>query len=337
MLVAGVLTSVVLTAGCTGADSNSTATTSTAPAVPTLATPPAAASEPTTVGMKEPDQTVVPPTTPAPTATTAVTSPTTTTTIAPILAPAALQEVRDALPLVLAATDLIGIVNLDEAEVLAERFCRDLDGSSSSESEGELYFLLRGYVSDLKSDDSTPVSAIMKRLEVELPYTKVADLGLGLMSVACPSILLGLMGATNDLAGDAELSTREALDGFLLAEGLAVALAAGDWTTARQINPRIPYTDAELAEGYEGLEASTLILGGNEWVSENQLALYLLMVAHQSRPSGQQTSIYCVRWDYRSDEQTIEQVAGRLVLQEQGWTPASEAERGAASCVDFDR
>lgn len=64
--------------------------------------------------------------------------------------------------------------------------------------------------------------------------------------------------------------------------------------------------------------------------------MYLMQVAHESRQEGAQTSIYCVRWDLLIGSSTIDRIAGQLLLQEPGFTPPSDAERGAWQCNGFD-
>jgi hypothetical protein len=125
--------------------------------------------------------------------------------------------------------------------------------------------------------------------------------------------------------------------GLLLAERLASALADGDWSTARAISPLPDWDNQTYAEGFAGLDASTVFLGGVDDSDPDRLVMYLMQVAHESRQEGAQTSIYCVRWDLLIDSSTIDKVAGELLLREPGFTPPADAERGAFQCDRFDR
>jgi len=138
----------------------------------------------------------------------------------------------------------------------------------------------------------------------------------------------------------AELATMNsdpAVLGLMTAQALADAFAEEDWAAVRTISPSNPYTDAELELGYEGLEAATLFLGGATVIDESTTALYILQVAYETRPAGDQTSLYCVRWDYDVDRNTIVQQAGEFIRTDPGSVAAGDAERGASACHRFDR
>lgn len=124
--------------------------------------------------------------------------------------------------------------------------------------------------------------------------------------------------------------------GLELAQRLATAFAEGDWDTARDISPLPEWDDETYEEGFAGLEAATLYLGGSRRESPDRFVMYLLQVAHEIRDTGPQTSIYCVRWDLLTQSDTIDRVAGELMLQEDGHTPPSDAQRGAWTCDGFD-
>jgi hypothetical protein len=124
---------------------------------------------------------------------------------------------------------------------------------------------------------------------------------------------------------------------MILAQQLAGAFADGDWNTARRISPLPAWDDRTYEKGFAGLEASTVFLGGADLSTPGRLGMYLLQVAHETRPEGPQTSIYCVRWDLLIEFSTIDRIAGELVLREPGFTPPTEAERGAGRCDRFDQ
>jgi hypothetical protein len=124
---------------------------------------------------------------------------------------------------------------------------------------------------------------------------------------------------------------------MLLAQQLATAYADGDWETARRISPVPAWDDETYEEGFAGLEASTMFLGGTDTATAGRLGMYLMQVAHETRQEGPQTSIYCVRWDLVIESSTIDRIAGKLLLREPGFTPPTDAERGVGSCDRFDQ
>jgi hypothetical protein len=145
--------------------------------------------------------------------------------------------------------------------------------------------------------------------------------------------------AANPSTTIAELATTTsdpATLGLVTAQALADAFAEEDWAAVRTISPSNPYTDAELELGYEGLRAATLFLGGATVIDESTTALYILQVAYETRPAGDQTSLYCVRWDYDIDRNTIVQQAGEFIRTDPGLVPAGDAARGASACHRFD-
>ena len=124
-------------------------------------------------------------------------------------------------------------------------------------------------------------------------------------------------------------------EGVQVAQQLATAFADGDWDTARAISPRPVWDDATYEEGFAGLDAATLVLGGTRRL-DDRIVLYLFQVAHESRAEGPQTSAYCVRWDYLMDPGQIERVAGDLHYREAGTTPVNDLRRAAWVCDGFD-
>jgi hypothetical protein len=124
--------------------------------------------------------------------------------------------------------------------------------------------------------------------------------------------------------------------GTQLAQELADAFAESNWAAVRQLSPTNPLTDAQLTEGYGGLDELTLVLGGSRAIDSKTIVLYLMQVAHETRPTGPQTSLYCVRWDYHADTQTIVQQAGELLSRDDGTIPVSESLRGAFICEGFE-
>lgn len=131
-------------------------------------------------------------------------------------------------------------------------------------------------------------------------------------SAAAPSAATTEISAPNRRVGVWE-------DGVAAANEFAEAFVARDWKSVRGISPTNSYTDAELAEGYDGLVDQELVLAGRRAIDSTTVALYFMLFADEERPSPQ-TSVYCVRWDYRSDTHTIAQQLGVLLDRSNGFS-----------------
>jgi len=88
--------------------------------------------------------------------------------------------------------------------------------------------------------------------------------------------------------------------------------------------------------GYAGLEASTVVLAESFVSNEGPVDLWLAQIAHEIRPTGPQTSVYCNHWMFEPATVTIKRLDGEVVLTEPGFTSVSEIGRGAAICARFD-
>lgn len=105
------------------------------------------------------------------------------------------------------------------------------------------------------------------------------------------------------------------LEGVDTAQRVATATAVEDWDTYRAIRPDPPYTDAELTEGYAGLEAIWVELVSYAPSNDGDaIDLYLGLIAHETKPHGQQTALHCVIWRYQLDNGTITGSSGRAEL-----------------------
>lgn len=124
-------------------------------------------------------------------------------------------------------------------------------------------------------------------------------------------------------------------EGLGLAQQLATAYADGDWETARQISPLPAWSDATYDEGFAGLDASTLVLADSAIIGD-RVVLWLMQVAHETRPNGPQTSTYCVRWEYVTTSGTIDKIAGETLATDPGTIPVSDLQRAAWACARFD-
>jgi hypothetical protein len=121
--------------------------------------------------------------------------------------------------------------------------------------------------------------------------------------------------------------------GLEVARALGDAFANGDWDTARLISPLPEWTDKVYEEGFDGLEAVT-IFPVSYYLREERVEMWLLQVAHESRPTGPQTSLYCVRWDYLFAREIIERVTGYLLVTNPGYDSPGDAEGGKWRCTD---
>jgi hypothetical protein len=76
-----------------------------------------------------------------------------------------------------------------------------------------------------------------------------------------------------------------------MAQRLADALAAGDWATARQLDPGLrSQSDEALEDGYGGLDQATLLLVDAAPTADGH---DLLVVLIANERAGAQTSLYC--------------------------------------------
>lgn len=80
----------------------------------------------------------------------------------------------------------------------------------------------------------------------------------------------------------------------VLAQRWATALAIGDWSTARAIEPeKLGAPDSELENGYGGLAASTIVLVTGTPTSATSASLRVGYVAHEDIGTGPRTNVYC--------------------------------------------
>jgi len=117
--------------------------------------------------------------------------------------------------------------------------------------------------------------------------------------------------------------------GLLMAQQLATAFADGDWATARRISPIPAWDDATYEEGFAGLERAEVVLADSSRGTDQKVQLWLAQIAHESRPEGRQTSVYCILWIFDPATRTIARESGHLLVKEAGFVPPGDLRRGA--------
>jgi hypothetical protein len=316
----------VLVSGCS--EEGATTPADSGPVV-TVAAMPDAGAEGGTVD-SERDSRLAPTTTPPASHRPSSIETTATPGSVPLTAAAPTLPIAEAIPAVIGAADLTGYVTIDEAQNIADSACTQLEPDPEMD-QYEFEYVLYGVIGNMTDDPATSGSAVLARLGGDTPWRQLFVLTGLLITHACPW--------NNPTAEETVGRTWPASmqdQGLALAQELADAFADEDWSAVRRISPTNPYSDAELAEGYAGLDAVTLFLGGTRSDDSDTVDLYLLQVAHETRPAGLQTSLYCVRWNYHITKTTISQETGELIRTDHGHTPPSDAERGAAICDGFD-
>jgi hypothetical protein len=315
----------VLVSGCS--EEGAASPVDTGPVVTAVATPDAAADS----GIVNSERGARPaPTTPPASYRPSSTETTTTPGSVPLPTAVPMLPITETISTVIGAADLTGYVTIDEAQSIADYACTQLEPGPDMDQH-EFEYVLYGVIGNMTDDSASSGSAVLARLSGETRWRQLFVLTGLLISQACPW--------NNPIADEAvgrpgPGSMQD--QGLALAQELADALANEDWSAVRRISPTNPYSDTELAEGYAGLDAVTLFLGGTRSDDSDTVDLYLLQVAHETRPAGLQTSLYCVRWSYHIPDTTISQETGELIRTDHGFTPPSDAEQGAAICDGFD-
>lgn len=119
------------------------------------------------------------------------------------------------------------------------------------------------------------------------------------------------------------------------AQRLATALAAGDWPTARTMQPdRAGTTDALFARDYADLVASTVVPAGPVSIGTSTQTLRLGLVAHQRDGDGDHTTVYCVTWTVDPAAQTVvqQQNSSELTVLSGHVDPESQRSTIEANC-----
>ena len=120
------------------------------------------------------------------------------------------------------------------------------------------------------------------------------------------------------------------------AQGMATALADGDWAEVRRLSPTDTRSVAELERDYAGLDSSTIVPARETTLSSGLVDLRLGLVAHESRATGPQTSLFCVHWIVDPKAGTVQRLDAARLRTIGGTVPAAQVARSsAATCASI--
>ena len=121
-----------------------------------------------------------------------------------------------------------------------------------------------------------------------------------------------------------------------VAQDVASALANGDWNAVRRMSPTDQRTNSQFERDYAGLDSSTVVLARSTPLSSGLVDLRLGLVAHESRSSGPQTSLYCTHWIVDPVGSTVQRLDAALVRTVGGTVPAGQvADELAGTCASM--
>lgn len=114
------------------------------------------------------------------------------------------------------------------------------------------------------------------------------------------------------------------------AQQLADALAAGDWPTARRLDPGLrSLSDEQFLDGFDGLDESTLLLVDARRVGDGHDLLAVLIANERA---GRQTTIFCVESTVTADGEVSQRSA--RVLERASRTLGVEDVRQDATIIE---
>jgi hypothetical protein len=111
-----------------------------------------------------------------------------------------------------------------------------------------------------------------------------------------------------------------------IAQDMADALADGDWRAVRRLSPTDRRTDAQLATDYAGLDSSTVVPASEAQLSSGLVDLRVGLVAHETRPAGPQTSLFCAHWIVDPANSTVQRLDAAHLRTEGGTIAPAEVE-----------
>jgi hypothetical protein len=111
---------------------------------------------------------------------------------------------------------------------------------------------------------------------------------------------------------------------LVLAQEMADALADDDWREVRRLSPTDQRTIGEFERDYAGLESSTVVPVWAASLSSGLVDLRIGLVAHESRPAGPQTSLFCAHWIVDPSDRTIQRLDAARIRTEPGTTPPAD-------------
>lgn len=111
---------------------------------------------------------------------------------------------------------------------------------------------------------------------------------------------------------------------LVVAQQVASALADGNWAAVRRLSPTDQRTNAQFEKDYAGLDRSTVVPARQTPLSSGLVDLRVGLVAHESRTSGPQTSLFCAHWIVDPVTSTVQRLDGALVRTMGGTIPPSQ-------------
>ena len=90
------------------------------------------------------------------------------------------------------------------------------------------------------------------------------------------------------------------------------------------MSPTDQRTNSQFEHDYAGLDSSTVVLAKSTALSSGLIDLRLGLVAHESRSSGPQTSLFCTHWIVDPEDSTVQRLDAALVRTVGGTVPAGQ-------------
>jgi hypothetical protein len=124
---------------------------------------------------------------------------------------------------------------------------------------------------------------------------------------------------------------------LVLAQDMADALADDDWREVRRLSPTDQRTIAEFERDYAGLERATVVPVWAARLSSGLIDLRIGLVAHEARPTGPQTSLFCAHWIVDPSDRTVQRLDAARVRTEPGTTsPADVTAELETTCESIE-
>ena len=107
------------------------------------------------------------------------------------------------------------------------------------------------------------------------------------------------------------------------AQALLDALANGQWSAARTLNPGRNESDAFLQNAYGPIEQATIVPAAVKPLSADRFDMRIGIVSHEAQPAGQQTVLLCSHWQVDAAAQTVVRLASTRLRVEGGYVDPS--------------
>jgi hypothetical protein len=135
------------------------------------------------------------------------------------------------------------------------------------------------------------------------------------------------------LAPEAVTPTPQARRAVAIAQELGDALAAGQWDTARALNPGRGESDAFLQATYGPLVETTVVPAAVVETTAGRFDLRLGLVAHEAQATGRQSVLMCAHWTVDVPAATVTRLSFTRLRVEPGFVdPASRAAELQTAC-----